>query len=261
MQNRRKFFAAAGGVFLARLLTCKANALPPDASGEWRNRQAGMAYRRLGRTNFVISEVVMGGNTIAPDNCNHVLHAIDLGLNYLDTAPAYGDGRSEQGYARVLKARRRDQVFLNTKVSPWDINRGRLYRDIFDSLSDPERASLKKQVREEIESSGAFEPDYIGDYFRGQRDELETATLANLMEKKYGRRIDRGKNYRKLVIDSIDGSLTRLGTDHLDLMMCPHGANTPAEVLNFPEIFAAFETLKKAGKVRHLGVSSHTNRI
>jgi predicted aldo/keto reductase-like oxidoreductase len=41
--------------------------------------------------------------------------------------------------------------------------------------------------------------------------------------------------------------------------MCPHGANTPYEAANYPEIFEAFETLKKAGKVRHLGLSSHTD--
>jgi predicted aldo/keto reductase-like oxidoreductase len=41
--------------------------------------------------------------------------------------------------------------------------------------------------------------------------------------------------------------------------MCPHGANTPYEVLNHDEIFEAFERLKKAGKVRHLGLSSHTD--
>jgi len=79
------------------------------------------------------------------------------------------------------------------------------------------------------------------------------------MEKKYGRQIDRGKNYRQLVLDSVDESLRRLGTDHLDLLMCPHGASTAYELLNYPEVFEAFETLKKAGKVRHLGVSAHTD--
>src|SRR5260370_31801371 len=79
------------------------------------------------------------------------------------------------------------------------------------------------------------------------------------MEREYGRQIGRGKNYKQLILKSVDDSLARLGTDHLDLMMCPHGANTPYELQNFPEIFEAFEVVKKAGKVRYLGVSSHTN--
>jgi predicted aldo/keto reductase-like oxidoreductase len=79
------------------------------------------------------------------------------------------------------------------------------------------------------------------------------------MEKKYGRQIDRQKNYRDLIIQSVEESLGRLGTDHVDVLLCPHGANTPHELLNFPEILEAFEKLKKAGKARHLGVSSHTD--
>jgi predicted aldo/keto reductase-like oxidoreductase len=41
--------------------------------------------------------------------------------------------------------------------------------------------------------------------------------------------------------------------------MCPHGASSSHELLNYPEIFDAFETLKKAGKVRHLGFSAHND--
>lgn len=258
MTNRREFLSASGGALLSPWLAMKADAAPADTSGEWRNRQPGVAYRRFGRTNFFISEVVMGGNTIAPDNYEHVLKAIDLGLNYLDTAPAYGNGKSEAGYARVLKARPRERFFLNSKVSLWDVNRGALYRKIFESLPDPEKHKLETKVREEIEASGAFAPDHVCDYFPAQRGELNTAMLANLMEKQYGRQVDRHKNYRQLILDSVDNSLKVLGTDHLDLMMCPHGASTPYELENYPEIFEAFEKLKQAGKVRHLGVSAHS---
>ena len=251
---RRQFLLA-----LSAALAGKADAAPETASGEWRNRQPGMSYRRLGRTGFMISEVVMGGNAIAPDNYEHVLLALDMGLNYLDTAPAYGNGASESGYGRVIAARKRDTFFLNTKVSPWDINRNRLYADIFASLPASEKQKLRSAAREEIERRHADAPDYFGNYFGGQRSELDDATLSNVMAARYGDRIDRDKNYRRLILDSIDGSLKRLGTDHLDLMMCPHGANTPYEVLSHPEVFEAFETLKKAGKVRYLGVSAHTD--
>ena len=53
-----------------------------------------MRYRRLGRTAYMISEIVCGGNPITPTNVRHVEVAIEMGLNYLDTAPAYGDGES-----------------------------------------------------------------------------------------------------------------------------------------------------------------------
>ncbi|MCS6953430.1 MAG: aldo/keto reductase [Bryobacterales bacterium] len=243
-------------------LLCAAAGMPgplPAASLEWRNRQPGMAYRRLGRTGFMVSEVVMGGNRIAPDNYEHVLLALDMGLNYLDTAPAYGKGASELGFARVIQSRSRETVFLTTKVSLWDINRNRVYREIFESLPEPEQRKLRLRAQEEIERRKVTDPDYFGNYFEGQRAELDAAALANVMEKEYGRRIDREKNYKKLVLDSVEESLKRLGTDHLDILMCPHGASTPYEVLNYPEIFDAFEVLKKAGKVRYLGLSAHTD--
>jgi hypothetical protein len=127
MLDRREFLAGS----MAAAVAMKADAAPRTAKGEWRNRQAGMAYRQLGRTGFMISEVVMGGNTISPNNYEHVLAAMDRGLNYLDTAPAYGNTESEKGYAKILKARKRDQFFLNSKVSVWDANRSKLFQDIF----------------------------------------------------------------------------------------------------------------------------------
>lgn len=259
MQSRRHFLSAATQAAFAAALAQKSDASPQNEKGEWRNKQPGMAYRQLGRTGFHISEVVMGGNTIAPGNYEHVLAAIDRGLNYLDTAPAYGKGQSEAGYAKVIKARDRDKFFLNSKISLWDINRNSLFQNIFDSLPGAEQDKFRTRALDYIAESQAARPDYLVGYFDGQSAELDSAALANVMEKEYGRQIDRGKNYKQLILKSIDESLVRLGTDHLDLMMCPHGANTPHELKNFPEIFEAFEIVKKAGKVRHLGVSAHTD--
>jgi aryl-alcohol dehydrogenase-like predicted oxidoreductase len=256
LSTRRQFLHHMS---LAAALATKAPASPETASGEWRNRQSGLAYRRLGRTGYMISEVVMGGNTISPTNFEHVLAAIDRGLNYLDTAPAYGKTASEHGMAKVLAARPRDKVFLNSKVSVWDLNRQQLFRDIFVSLSASEQERLRTMARDAIEASKAAEPDYLVNYFPHQMQELEDASLANVMEKQYGRKIDRGRNYRQIILSSVDESLSRIGTDHLDLLMCPHGASTPFELKNYPEIFEAFEVLKKAGKVRHFGISAHTD--
>jgi aryl-alcohol dehydrogenase-like predicted oxidoreductase len=254
MMRRREFLEVSA---LSAALALKADAAP--AEGESRNRQSGVSYRKLGRTGYLVSEVVMGGNTISVDNYDHVLKALDMGLNYLDTAPAYGNGRSEAGYAKVIKARGRDKFFLNSKISSWDVNRNKLYADIFASLDATEQKRLKATAKEEVERRQVESPEYFIGYFNGQQEELDAASLSNAMAKKYGEKIDRGKNYRELILKSVDESLARLGTDHLDLLMCPHGANTPYEVLNHPEIFEAFETLKKAGKVRHLGLSSHTD--
>ncbi|MDX2180239.1 MAG: aldo/keto reductase [Bryobacteraceae bacterium] len=252
--RRREFLAA-----LPAALALKADAAETNSKGEWRNKQSGMAYRRLGRTGYHVSEIVMGGNLVSPANYDHVLAAMDMGLNYLDTAPAYGNGQSELGYAQVIKARKRDTFFLNSKISLWDINRNKLFAEIYAGLPESEQKRLKTKARDLVERRKADAPDYFIGYFNGQDKELEDASLSNAMEQEYGRRIHRGKNYRELVLKSVDESLARLGTDHLDLLMCPHGANSGFELANYPEIFEAFESLKKSGKVRHLGVSSHTD--
>ncbi|MCZ6672308.1 MAG: aldo/keto reductase, partial [Verrucomicrobia bacterium] len=235
MLSRREFLKIAGGSTVA--LGVGPPMLQAAESQEWRNRQSGMNYRALGDTGFMVSGVVMGGNEISATNYDHVLRALDTGLNYLDTAPSYGGGKSELGYAEVLKARPRDQFFINSKVSVWNSNRNQLFQDIFESQSESEQKKLKRLAEDRVEARKALDPDYFVNYFSSQRRQLEAVALSNVMEKKYGREIDRGKNYRQMIIDSVDQSLTRLGTDHLDIMMCPHGASSAEEVLNFPETF------------------------
>ncbi len=58
------------------------------------------------------------------------------------------------------------------------------------------------------------------------------------------------------VIAAVEGSLTRLGTDYLDLVHI-HAVNS-LDRLMAPTIHEAFDRLRAAGKVRFLGVSSHT---
>ena len=167
---------------MALALGKKADAAAPEDGVEWRNRVPGMAYRRLGRTNYMVSEIVCGGNTIAPDNFRHVEEAIERGLNYLDTAPAYGQGRSELGYAKVIAGAKRERVFVNTKVSVWRTNRAALFRAIYDSLADSERKRIDRKVDEELARRRALDPDHICHYFGGQQRELEASVLANVME-------------------------------------------------------------------------------
>ncbi|MCC6800241.1 MAG: aldo/keto reductase [Anaerolineae bacterium] len=72
-----------------------------------------MNYRELGRTGWKVSEVSFGAWAIgsawgATDDRESIaaLHrAIDLGVNFIDTADVYGDGHSERLIAQVLKAR------------------------------------------------------------------------------------------------------------------------------------------------------------
>jgi len=249
---------AAGAVQAPAFRTGQSAASTAGAKLEWRNKRPEMRYRKLGRTDFMISEMVCGGDPISPTNNRHVELAIEMGLNYLDTAPEYGEGQSERGYGAVIQGSKRDQVFVNTKISVFPDTRFAAYEMLYARLNRDEQAAILREVSEDIERRRVTVPNYFGNYFNGQIRQVEEAALANAMEKKYGAKIDRPRVYVKTIIDSLEGSLKRLQTDHVDLMMCPHACSSPAEV-QIHEIYEAFELLRKQGKVRYLGVSAHND--
>jgi aryl-alcohol dehydrogenase-like predicted oxidoreductase len=83
-------------------------------------------YRQLGETGIEVSEIGYGAWGIGGDQWGgadddesiQALHrAIDLGLNFIDTALAYGDGRSERLVGQVVRERP-ETVFVATKVPP-----------------------------------------------------------------------------------------------------------------------------------------------
>ena len=85
-----------------------------------------MNVRRLGRTGLEISEIGYGawgiGQTmwIGADDAESLKaleRAIDLGLNFIDTALAYGDGHSEELVGEVVR-RRDETVYVATKIPP-----------------------------------------------------------------------------------------------------------------------------------------------
>ncbi len=77
--------------------------------------------RRLGKTGFDATIVSLGGQSTIEqpnrlDDAKEIInHALDLGINYIDTAEAYGRGISETYIGEVMKDRR-DEVFLATKI-------------------------------------------------------------------------------------------------------------------------------------------------
>jgi aryl-alcohol dehydrogenase-like predicted oxidoreductase len=262
--DRREFLkgalTVAGTAALPLATTARARASTAEAptEGEWRNRQAGMKYRRLGRTGFMVSEIVFGGDPVAPDNHRHVELAVERGVNYLDTAPAYGGGKSEAGYGAVLPIIGRDRVFLTTKVSALGGARNSAYQELFAGLTRAEQESVLRDLAEDVRERGATLPTYMGNYFSGQIREIETDALSDVLERRYPGRIDARATYAETMIRSVEASLKKMKTDHVDILMCPHGASSFAET-QIPEIHETFEKLREQGKVRALGVSAHND--
>jgi len=87
-----------------------------------------MKYRELGRTGWQVSEVsfgawAIGGGWGATDDAESLAalrQALDLGVNLIDTADVYGDGRSEKLIGQVLRERKADRssgrIYVATKA-------------------------------------------------------------------------------------------------------------------------------------------------
>ena len=82
-----------------------------------------MNYRTLGKTGFEVSEVSLGtwqvgggwGGPFDDRAAEEILNrAIDLGVNFFDTADVYSDGRSEAAVAKVVRSRP-EEVYVATK--------------------------------------------------------------------------------------------------------------------------------------------------
>ncbi len=84
-----------------------------------------MKYRPLGKTGYNVSEIGFGawaiggswGNQDDDDSLKALHTAIDKGVNFIDTAAVYGDGKSEIIIAKVIKERS-EELVVATKTPP-----------------------------------------------------------------------------------------------------------------------------------------------
>jgi aryl-alcohol dehydrogenase-like predicted oxidoreductase len=157
-----------------------------------------MNTRKLG--SLEVSELGLGcmgmsafyGTTDEEESIATIQRALELGINFLDTAQLYGPLTNEELVGRAVKGRR-DEYVIATKFS----------------------RRMDKAVRGDMSTVGAV--DGSAEHVRG----------------------------------SIEGSLKRLGTDHVDLFYQHRvDPNTPIE-----ETVGAMAELVQQGKVRHIGLS------
>src|SRR5918994_2061978 len=99
-----------------------------------------MQYRTIGNTGLRVSEIGFGcGNNAVlmvkasyEDQVNAVRHALNLGINYFDTAFAYGLGKSEENLGRILNELKTPAI-VSTKI-----------RLEADALSDIKAATMRE---------------------------------------------------------------------------------------------------------------------
>ena len=90
---------------------------------------------------------------------------------------------------------------------------------------------------------------FVGEFVKGERDHFVIATKYTLSER--GTDPNFGGNHRKNMRRSVEGSLKRLDTDHIDLLwLHMWDGMTPVE-----EVMRALDDLVRAGKVLYVGIS------
>lgn len=109
--SRRDFVRAAtiGGV--ASVLPLRFSSFSQLLTAQ--DKSPTVEYRQLGRTGLNVSVVGFGAMRTFDENVIH--HALDLGINYIDTADCYMFGNNERFVGNVLQSRRY-QTYVATKV-------------------------------------------------------------------------------------------------------------------------------------------------
>ena len=113
-----------------------------------------MKTRRFGRTGLQVSELAFGGGYVggililADDETRRraLRRAFDAGINWIDTAPLYGQGRSEEALGRLLQEFS-EQPHVSTKV---DLDPAKL-DDIEGQIERSMHASLKRLRRDSVD--------------------------------------------------------------------------------------------------------------
>lgn len=126
-----------------------------------------MQYRRFGKTGWQVSEIGLGGAwfygrpEMGPKPVSYgvrvVERALELGINYFDTAPLYGKGRSEEVLGHALKGVTQE-FYLATKVGylpePFDYTHDSVWRGF--------EASLKRLQRDRVDLVQIHESEQAG---------------------------------------------------------------------------------------------------
>ncbi len=137
-----------------------------------------MKTRKLGKTNFDVSEIGYGAWGIggkqwlgAADRTSiaALKKAIEMGINFIDTALAYGDGHSEQLVSRAIEDAGH-QVYVATKVPPknrlWPARQGIDIGDVFpyDYIFECAEQSLRNLRVDSIDllQFHVWNPEWIG---------------------------------------------------------------------------------------------------
>jgi methylglyoxal reductase len=153
-----------------------------------------MIHRPFGQSGITASVVAHGtwaiggwmwGGTNVQRSVRSIQASLDAGVNFIDTAPAYGLGLSERVVGEAIRGRR-DKVILATKCGlVWHTTKGRFFAD--QNGSSIHRYLGAESIRYEVEQSlRRLETDYIDLYLTHWQDPTTAIreTMSTLLDLK-----------------------------------------------------------------------------
>jgi D-threo-aldose 1-dehydrogenase len=138
-----------------------------------------MKYRKLGKTGLEISEIIFGGGAVggilinADDDTRRraIRMALDVGINWIDTAASYGNGLSEKAIAWLIKELPEDdRPYISTKTA--------FDRDAGDFAGQAERAITASLERLEMDSIDLYQ---VHNRIAGSADAFQGALTSDDM--------------------------------------------------------------------------------
>jgi aryl-alcohol dehydrogenase-like predicted oxidoreductase len=143
-----------------------------------------MIYNQLGNTSLAISNVSFGASSLGgvfreinEHNAIEAVHtAIDLGINYIDVAPAYGGTRAETVLGKALRDIPRISYFISTKVGK---NTASGYGTDFFNYSE---TAIRRSLDESCARVGVdyFDIVFLHDIEYNNREHTEWALLEGI---------------------------------------------------------------------------------
>jgi aryl-alcohol dehydrogenase-like predicted oxidoreductase len=142
-----------------------------------------MRYRTLGRTGITVSELCLGammygamGNPDHDDCVRQIHHALDNGINFIDTADVYSRGESETIVGKALRGRRDDVVLATKFFSPMSEKR---------NTSGGSRRWIEREIDESLRRLGTDHIDlYQCHRFPQDMDFEETLSALTDLQRK-----------------------------------------------------------------------------
>ena len=158
-------------------------------------------------------------HALTAGTAGHILHRL-----YQSTFAAAKRARSETEIGKTLSGKR-DKFFLTTKVSPYRRERSKMLGDMLKAMTGEEQKEFHAKVRAAALEQGAKEEE-LKKKGRNHSKRIVGQVRAKMLDDTFGPKLD-GKELVAAIERSLEESLARLKTDHVDVLFLPHGLDSP----------------------------------